>query len=141
VAQDASRDEDADGRPRVLVLDDEPSILAVQSKALAFAGYLAVNTSSGREAVAEVRRAPVAAVLCDHRMSGMSGTEAYEAITAIRPELRDRFVFMSGDVLNPHLVDFARQRSIRLLPKPFDLDTIGRTLRELLADGEAHNQA
>ena len=71
----------------------------------------------------------------------MNGTEAYQQITAIRPELRDRFVFMSGDVLNPHLVDFARQRGIRLLPKPFDLDTVGRTLREVLGDGGAPNQA
>jgi two-component system NtrC family sensor kinase len=139
-APEVASAEDADGRLRVLVLDDEPSILAFLAKALAFAGYRAVIASSGAEAVAEIRRAPVAAVLCDHRMSGMSGTEAYEAVTAIRPELRRRFVFMSGDVLNPHLVDFAREHGIRLLPKPFDLDTVGRTLRDVLAEGGDPNQ-
>jgi len=138
-ASDATAATAADGmddRPRVLVLDDEPSILAFLGKALAIAGYRAIITSSGSQAVAAVREAPFDAVLCDHRMSGMSGTEAYEAVTAVRPELRHRFVFMSGDVLNPQLVDFATQRGIRLLPKPFDLDTVGRTLRDVLATRE-----
>jgi PAS domain S-box-containing protein len=133
-------DEESDHRLRILVLDDEPSILAFLGKALAFAGYRAISASSGPEALAAIRQSPVAAVLCDHRMSGMNGTEAYEQITAIRPELHDRFVFMSGDVLNPQLVDFARQRGIRLLPKPFDLDTVGRTLREVLGEDGAPNQ-
>lgn len=138
-ARDATAATAADGmddRPRVLVLDDEPSILAFLGKALAIAGYRAIITSSGSQAVAAVREAPFDAVLCDHRMSGMSGTEAYEAVTAVRPELRHRFVFMSGDVLNPQLVDFATQRGIRLLPKPFDLDTVGRTLHDVLATRE-----
>ena len=134
-------DEESDHRLRILVLDDEPSILAFLGKALEFAGYRAIIAASGPEALAAIRRSPVAAVLCDHRMSGMNGTEAYQQITAIRPELRDRFVFMSGDVLNPHLVDFARQRAIRLLPKPFDLDTVGRTLREVIGEDGAPNRA
>jgi DNA-binding NtrC family response regulator len=131
--RDVAASQDADGGPRVLVLDDEPSILAFLDKALSIAGYRAIITSSGSEAVAAVREARVDAMLCDHRMSGMSGIEAFDAVTAIQPDLRDRFVFMSGDVLNPQLVEFATQRGIRLLSKPFDLDTVSRTLREVLA--------
>jgi len=126
----------ADGRPRVLVIDDEPSILAFLGKTLAIAGYRAIMTSSGSQAVAALRVAPVGAVSCDHRMSGMSGIEAYDAVTAVQPDLRNRFVFMSGDVLNPRLVEFATQRGISLLSKPFDLDTVGRTLGDVLAAAE-----
>jgi signal transduction histidine kinase/ActR/RegA family two-component response regulator len=134
--QDETAGDGAQGRPRILVLDDEPSILAFLGRALSVAGYHAVITSSGAQAVAAVRQAPVDAVLCDHRMSGMSGTEAYDAVTAIQPDLRGRFVFMSGDVQNPQLVEFAARRGIRLLPKPFDLDTVGRTLRDVLATAQ-----
>ena len=58
----------------------------------------------------------------------MSGTEVFEAIVAVRPELERRFVFMSGDVFNPELRAFVEQHGIGLLAKPFDRDTVRRTL-------------
>ena len=76
-------------------------------------------------------------VMCDHRMAGMSGTEVHDAIAAIRPSLARRFVFMSGDVLNSELSDFATEHGIGLLAKPFDIETVTRTVRELLARADA----
>jgi CheY-like chemotaxis protein len=120
-------------RPRVLVLDDEPSIRRFLAKALAQAGCDAVLTETGVEALDSIREAPFDAVLCDHRMAGMSGTEVYDAAIALRPEMRERFVFMSGDVLNPELRAFAESRGVALLAKPFELETVGRTVREVTA--------
>jgi two-component system NtrC family sensor kinase len=120
-------------RPRVLVLDDEPSIRRFLAKALQNAGFEAVLASGGREALTILGGGPVDAVMCDHRMAGMTGTQVFEAAVAIRPELADRFVFMSGDVLNPELREFAEAHGIGLLAKPFDLDSVGRTVRELVA--------
>jgi hypothetical protein len=57
----------------------------------------------------------------------------FEAVTAIRPELARRFVFMSGDVLNADLQAFVGDRAITLLAKPFDIESVGRTVREVLA--------
>ena len=119
-------------RKRVLVLDDEPSIRRFLAKALQNAGYEAVLASDGREALAILGEGSVDAMMCDHRMAGMTGTQVFEAAVAIRPELAGRFVFMSGDVLNPELRDFAEAYGIGLLAKPFDLDSVGRTVRELV---------
>ena len=83
-------------------------------------------------------QSPFDAVLCDHRMAGMSGTEVFEALVAIRPELERRFVFMSGDVFNPELRAFVEARGIGLLAKPFDRDTVRRTIESVLV--EASNQ-
>ena len=47
-------------------------------------------------------------------------------------QLDGRFVFMSGDVLNPELRDFAAAHGIGLLAKPFDLDSVERTVRDLV---------
>ena len=68
-----------------------------------------------------VREIPFDAVLCDHRMAGMAGTEVFDAIVAVRPELERRFVFMSGDVLNPELTCVrrgARDRPAREAVRP-----------------------
>ncbi len=121
-----------DGRRRVLVLDDERSIRVLLEKWLRASGYEVVSVSSGEEAVRAVREASFDAILCDHRMSGMSGTEVFEAVIAIRPELEHRFVFMSGDVLNQQLRQFAEARGVGLVSKPFDLDTVKRAIAGVL---------
>ena len=115
-------------RPRVLVLDDEPSILAFLSKALRIAGCEPVLVETGDDALRHLRSEPIDCVLCDYRMSGMTGTEVYESAVAIRPDLASRFVLMSGDVLNPELRTFAEEHGVALLAKPFDLDAVGRTV-------------
>ena len=118
---------------RVLVLDDERSIRLLLEKWLRVAGFEPVIASTGEEAVALVREASFDAVLCDHRMAGMNGTEVFQAVVAIRPELERRFVFMSGDVLNPQLREFVQAHGVGLLAKPFDLATVQRTLDSVLA--------
>jgi two-component system NtrC family sensor kinase len=122
-------------RARILVVDDEPSIRRFLFKALEGAGFEPIIAATGQDAIDLVRDGPVDGILSDHRMAGMSGTDVYDAVVAIRPELRDRFVFMSGDVLNPALRDFAEAQGIVLLAKPFDLASVGRTVRELLERG------
>ena len=89
---------------------------------------------TAKEVAADLlRESPFDVMLIDHRMAGMSGTEFYEAAIEFRPELAQRAIFMSGDVLNPDLLGFATQRGIRLLAKPFDIDAVIRTVREALA--------
>jgi PAS domain S-box-containing protein len=123
----------ATAAPKVLVLDDEPSIRAFLMKSLRLAGLEPVAVAHGEDAVARCRAEPFAAVLVDHRMPGMSGTEVFLAVVAIRPELASRFVFMSGDVLNPDLRDFATSHQVALLAKPFDVDTVNRLVTEVVA--------
>jgi PAS domain S-box-containing protein len=119
--------------PRVLALDDEPSIRSFLRKALAVAGMDCVPFPDGAQALDGVREAEFDVMLIDHRMAGMSGTEFYEAAVRVRPELARRAVFMSGDVLNPDLRGFATQRDIRLLAKPFDIDAVVQVVRDVLA--------
>ena len=117
---------------RVLILDDERSIGMLLERWLRTSGYAPTVASSGVEAIELVRETRFDAVLCDHRMVGMAGTEVFDAIVAIRPDLGRRFVFMSGDVLNPALQAFVARRGVGLLAKPFDLDTVRRTLEAVL---------
>lgn len=118
---------------RILVLDDEPSIRDVLDRVLSRNGYTAVIASTGPEALEIVRSDPPDAILCDHRMAGMDGTEVHDAVAAIDPALARRFAFMSGDVLNPELREFARDRGVQLLAKPFDIATVGEMVRRLTA--------
>jgi PAS domain S-box-containing protein len=128
-------------RPRVLALDDEPSIRAFLRKALAVAGMDCSPFQNGAEALEGMRDTDFDVLLVDHRMAGMSGTEFYEAAIESRPGLARRVVFMSGDVLNPDLRGFATQHGIRLLAKPFDIDAAIRVVREVLAAADVADAA
>jgi PAS domain S-box-containing protein len=120
---------------RVLVLDDESSIRDFLGRVLVRSGYEALLASTGAEALEIVAATPPDAILCDHRMAGMSGTEFHTHVAAIDPLLSRRFAFMSGDVLNPELLDFATERGVQLLAKPFDIATVGTMVSRLLAVG------
>jgi two-component system NtrC family sensor kinase len=117
---------------RVIVLDDEPSLRMFLDRALATLGYDAVITTTGEEALATSRDAPYVAILCDHRMPGMSGVDVFRAMAAAGDDdLERRFVMMSGDTLDADLAAFVTEHAVSVLAKPFDLDTLQRVLDEL----------
>ncbi len=124
----------ASARPiRVLVLDDEPSIRDFLGRVLKRSGYVPIVAATGAAALESIHDDPPDAIVCDHRMAGMSGTEFHAAVVEISPRLGRRFAFMSGDVLNPELRDFAEARGVHLLAKPFDIATVASVVAELLA--------
>jgi PAS domain S-box-containing protein len=130
---DGHRAAEVPGRqPRALVLDDEASIRTFLRKTLIAAGFDTIVAADSETAVSEVRRSPIDVALVDHRMPGMTGIDAYEAAVAIQPSLSERWIFMSGDVLNPDLLEFAEARAIPLLAKPFDLATVTRSVRDVV---------
>jgi two-component system cell cycle response regulator CpdR len=119
-------------RPRVLVLEDEPSMRAFLERALALLGYDPVITSLGADAVTFATAGDHAVLLFDHQMAGVSGIDAVAAIVAQRPDLAARVAMMSGDVLDPRLEAFTAEHPFAVLAKPFDLDTLDRTIRAVM---------
>jgi CheY-like chemotaxis protein len=115
-------------RTRVLVLDDEPAIRDFLGRILSRGGYEPVLASSGDSALKIVRDNPPDAILCDHRMAGMTGIAFHAAVAEIKPSLASRFVFMSGDVLNVELNEFAVEHGVTLLAKPFDIASVDRAV-------------
>ena len=115
-------------RTRVLVLDDEPAIRDFLGRILSRGGYEPVLASSGDSALKIVRDNPPDAILCDHRMAGMTGIAFHAAVAQIKPSLASRFVFMSGDVLNVELSEFAVTHGVTLLAKPFDIESVDRAV-------------
>jgi CheY-like chemotaxis protein len=124
---------DEPSRPsRILVIDDEPAIREFLARILRRSGYEVTLAAAGPSALEIVRTDPPDAILCDHRMVGMSGIAFHEAVEAIDPGLARRFAFMSGDVLNAELNAFAVGRNIALLAKPFDIESVDRAVGGLV---------
>jgi two-component system NtrC family sensor kinase len=119
-------------RPRALIVDDEESIRTFLRKALVAAGFEVIVAADADVAVAAVRSARIDVALVDHRMPGSTGIDACKAAVAIQPDLAHRWIFMSGDVLNPELQAFAEALGVPVLAKPFDLTTVSRMATDIV---------
>jgi PAS domain S-box-containing protein len=118
-------------RVRILVIDDESAICRALKRVLA--GHDVVTLSDSREGLARLGNDDFDVVICDLMMPGMSGYKLYAAACAVRPELRTRFVFVSGGALSDEASRFLKTCECPVLPKPFAnadvLDAVDRVAK------------
>jgi len=81
------------GADLVLVVDDEPHIVALVAYHLAKAGYRVATAGNGTDALARANREPPALVILDLMLPGMSGFEVLKKLRA-RDNTRDVPVLM-----------------------------------------------
>lgn len=109
----------------ILVVDDDPAIVAFLDAALTDEGY-EVATASGAEAVRVAHEAQPALILLDLMMPGMDGIEVCHRLRADPRTAGAAIVMMSAQ---DRLRDTARVLPIDgRLPKPFDLDFLYATV-------------
>lgn len=112
----------------ILVADDEDSLRLALTRFLGDAGHRVVATASGREALFHAARETFDAMILDIRMPDMSGQQVYHELRTLRPELADRVVFMTGDIVSSDLHAFLTGSGRAYVAKPFDFADILRAL-------------
>jgi CheY-like chemotaxis protein len=116
----------------VLVVDDEPELVAMLEEVLAQDGHRMVTAPDGLAALALLRDGEFDAVLCDIRMPRLDGPALARELEASRPDLAARLLLITGDALRAAPAVPAAQRE-RLLQKPLDPDEVRRRVAELVA--------
>ena len=125
----------AQGRGRILVVDDEPRMGKALQRLLAPAHDVSV-AQGAREALELVSAgAGFDVVLCDLMMPGMSGMDLHAALGRTAPQLVARMVFMTGGAYTPEAQAFLEQVSNRRLEKPFRPEALERLIGEMLPPG------
>ena len=74
-------------KPRVLIVDDERSVLTSLVRLLRNDDYRLLTADSPAQAIAIMRSNEVAVVLSDQMMPGMTGVQLAQRLLQIRPEL------------------------------------------------------
>ncbi len=121
-------------RGRVLIVDDEPSILRAVSRTLART-HDVVTATDGDEALDMIRRDPLGfdAVMTDVQMPRMTGVDLYRAVEREFPRVAERVLFLTGGVFASEVESFLRGLKERVLRKPFDPDLLRRVVDERVA--------
>jgi len=130
-ANGAARHGRGDGHA-VLLVEDEPALVALVSRLLEREGYRVHAATSAEQAIDIVRRpTPIDLLLTDVVLPGRNGRELSEAINALYPGTPT--IFMSGygdDVIERTGIDPSRAR---LLDKPFRPEELYASVRDAIA--------
>lgn len=104
----------------VLLIEDEPSIMALVSATLERNGYEVVCIESGAEALRMLEKGQYLGVVSDMRTpGGVDGAQVHAWISANRPDLVDKVVIITGDYANEETVTTLRRIGALYLEKPF----------------------
>jgi CheY-like chemotaxis protein len=104
----------------ILVIEDEPSVIAFLRAALQRKGYRVENAASGKEGLELLRSGQYAGVISDIRMPGtVNGAEVHSWIQANRPELAARIILISGDTANSETQSLLERSGTPCIEKPF----------------------
>lgn len=104
----------------VLLIEDEPSIMALVSATLERNGYRVACTESGAEALRLLEKGEYLGVVSDMRTpGGVDGAQVHTWISANRPDLADKIVIITGDYANEETVNTLRKIGALYLEKPF----------------------
>ena len=132
-------DSDSAGLELVLVVDDEPHIVALVAYHLAKAGYRVATASNGTDALARANRERPALVILDLMLPGMSGFEVLRKLRG-RDHTRDVAVLMlTARREEPDRIEGLSLGADDYLTKPFSPQElvlrVGAILRRLSAGG------
>ena len=96
-------------RPRILVIEDEPSVAAFMRTALERRGYDVVPSPSAAEGLRLLATNDFRGVVSDFRTpGGINGADLHDWVRRHRPELASRIVFITGDTASAETIASAR---------------------------------
>lgn len=120
-------------RKRILVIDDEESVLFVVQDGLIRLGdeYEVATAQNGHEALGKVRAMPFDLVITDLRMPDIDGVELTEAIKALHPNTV--VIWMTAYGCHNMRAKAVQLRVHSCLDKPVEVAEIRRIARAALA--------
>ena len=119
---------------RILVIDDDPTILDFVEDALEETGASIDRACGGREAIGRLERGTrYDVIVSDMRMPDVDGGGVFRFVRDRRPELVSRFVFATGDIANPRSMAFLEASGRPVLTKPFSIAALRETVLRIAA--------
>jgi CheY-like chemotaxis protein len=104
----------------ILVIEDEPSVIAFLRAALERRGYTVAEAASGAEGLERLAGGRYAGVISDIRMPGaVNGAEVHAWIQKNKPELKSRIILISGDTANSETQALLATSGTPCIEKPF----------------------
>lgn len=119
-----------DGKYRVLVVDDEASVLVTYRLILEQQGYAVTACRTSREAIAALARQDFDVLLCDYSLEEQH--TGFEVITAARKRQPGIPAALLTGYATLETVDEAQLKDIRVMFKPIEIEEFLATTPNML---------
>jgi len=120
-------------RERVLVVEDEPTVAQLIADVLREEGHVVETVLDSREGLERLSRQEYDLVICDLKMPHLDGRAIYRALVRAGSPLQHRIVFVTGDTLTPHTLEFLDTCGLPYLAKPFLVEELKAAVRRALS--------
>ena len=117
-------------KPRILVVDDEPSMREMLRIVLRRDGYDVVIAQNGTDGMERLRTEPFDLLLSDIRMPDVSGVEVLRAAKQINPDILA--FMMTAFASTETAVEAMRLGALDYFTKPFSMDELRLKIRQHL---------
>lgn len=114
----ADREEEELEIKSILLLDDDLELANSVKALLETRNYVVSTVTNGADGLREIMQIDFDVIICDMLMPGMAGDMFYLAVQRTKPELCDRFIFLTGYQDNPKVTSFLQEIDALVLYKP-----------------------
>src|SRR3977135_2621826 len=118
----------------LLVVDDDKQLASALQWILADENYLVDVAFDGEEALLKVKVHEYDVVICDVMMPRLRGDEFFVQAKNLRPDLANRFIFITGFGADKDIREFLTARRLKHLIKPFPIQELIVAVKNLLAE-------
>jgi CheY-like chemotaxis protein/anti-sigma regulatory factor (Ser/Thr protein kinase) len=118
---------------RVLIVEDEPTVARLIADVMEDEGFAVDVLLDGREALERAARTSFDLVICDMKMPGLDGQHFYKSLVRTGNPLRDRFLFVTGDIVAAQTREFLARNHLPHVAKPFRVEELTEKVRAVLA--------
>jgi CheY-like chemotaxis protein len=126
----------------ILVIEDEPSVIAFIQAALERSGYAVVPVSSGAAALPLLQTGGYRGIISDMRTpGGITGADVHAWVAANRPELLGRIIFITGDTVNEDTRRLLNDTGAPFIEKPFRVNQLISAVGEYFGAPEGRHSA
>lgn len=102
----------------ILLVDDDRELADTLKDLLESRNFVVAVQPNGAAALREVQAVDYDVIVCDMLMPKMGGDLFYLAVKKIKPELADRFVFITGNADEPKVESFLKSIDALVIYKP-----------------------
>jgi two-component system NtrC family sensor kinase len=116
---------------RILVVDDQPWLVALIQEVLERDGHVVDSVLGGQAALERLREHTYELVVCDLQMPDVDGAAVYRAVEQLAPR-RPAVLLMTGYADTSAYGDFLQTTPAVVLNKPVGIDALRENVRRLL---------
>ncbi|MGH7885626.1 MAG: response regulator [Thermodesulfobacteriota bacterium] len=114
---------------KILLVDDDDIIAALEEEVLKSYGYIVDRASNGLEAVGKLEFNTYNLIVSDYLMPQMNGEQFYKYLQEKHPEMLSKFIIVSGSISD---TNFFVSKGVVVLNKPFNIKEFAQTVNDVI---------